>query len=645
MLTSMRRATKSTVGIIVIIFVGLLIMVGFAVGDLSHLGVGGPTMSDNTLARAGSQQVTDREMSAAMQRRLGQVREQDPEADYSTIAGDFEPILQQLIDQKAMQAFADRHGFIISKRLVDAEIANLPGVRGLTGQVTSESYQQFLARQRMTDREVREAISASLLQRLLLTPAASNARVPIGIATQYASMLLEERQGQVALVPIETFAAGLNPTDAQVRQFYSANQARYMVPEQRVLRIARIGPQQVANVTATDQEIRAFYDANQDKYGAREFRTISQAVVPSEQVAAQIAQRARAGQSLAQAAQPAGLGPEDVVVGEQNRQQFTDLAGERVASAAFAAQPGAIVGPVRSPLGWHVVRIESARTESGRSLAQARGEIAAQITQEKQANALADLVNTVQDAIDGGANFDEASRAANLPVMTTPKITAAGVARENPDYSFPEELRPALRSGFELTPGDQPIVDQLPDQHGFALVSPAEVEPAAPAPFERIQGQVRSDWIRQEAIRRARAAADAIAAQARGETGLSDAVGKAGRPLPPVQSVAMRRIQLSEMGDNVPPFLRALFSTLQGQTRIEPDPEGQGFYVVKVDKIIPGNALNQPRLIAEVQTQFSEPLAQEYAEQLMIAVRQRVGVTRNQSAIDAARTRMTSPAN
>jgi peptidyl-prolyl cis-trans isomerase D len=107
----------------------------------------------------------------------------------------------------------------------------------------------------------------------------------------------------------------------------------------------------------------------------------------------------------------------------------------------------------------------------------------------------------------------------------------------------------------------------------------------------------------------------------------------------------MRRIQLSEMGENVPAFFRAIFTTLQGQTRVEPDPAGQGFYVVKVNKIIPGNALNQPRLIAEVQSQFGEPLAQEYAQQLMTAVRQRVGVTRNQAAIDAARTRMTSPAN
>ena len=68
-------------------------------------------------------------------------------------------------------------------------------------------------------------------------------------------MLLESREGEGAVVPIGAFRSGLKPTDADLQQYYTANRNRYMVPEQRVLRIARIGPEQVANLTASDQEI------------------------------------------------------------------------------------------------------------------------------------------------------------------------------------------------------------------------------------------------------------------------------------------------------------------------------------------------------------------------------------------------------
>ena len=291
MLTSFRRASKSWIGTAVIVLIGLFIFIGFAMGDVQNLGLGSGGLSSTTLAQAGDLEITDRDMSSAMQRRLAQVREQNPEADYSSLGGDFEAILQELINARALEAFAKAHGLVLSKRLVDAEIANLPGVKGLDGRVSTEAYQAFLTRQRMSDSEVRALITGGLLQRLLLTPAASNARVPIGIATPYASMLLEERQGQVQLIPLRPFAERLKPTDAQLQQFYVQNRNRYMVPEQRVLRIARIGPEQVANVTASDQEIAAYYNANQATYGAKEIRVISQAVVPDQNVARQIAQQ------------------------------------------------------------------------------------------------------------------------------------------------------------------------------------------------------------------------------------------------------------------------------------------------------------------------------------------------------------------
>jgi hypothetical protein len=75
----------------------------------------------------------------------------------------------------------------------------------------------------MTDQEVRQLIGSSMMQRMLLTPVATNARVPVGFATPYASMLLEARQGEFAAVPTAAFRAGLNPTDADLQRFYAAN--------------------------------------------------------------------------------------------------------------------------------------------------------------------------------------------------------------------------------------------------------------------------------------------------------------------------------------------------------------------------------------------------------------------------------------
>jgi peptidyl-prolyl cis-trans isomerase D len=71
-----------------------------------------------------------------------------------------------------------------------------------------------------------------------------------------------------------------------------------------------------------------------------------------------------------------------------------------------------------------------------------------------------------------------------------------------------------------------------------------------------------------------------------------------------------------------------------------PDPQGRGFFIVRVDKIIPGNALLQPALIGRMQNELQEGVSQEYAQQFLAAMRKDVGVERNESAIQALKTRI-----
>ena len=406
MLSSMRSLTKSKVGSLIMILFVVLIALSFAMGDVQNVISGGFGSSNATLATVGSEKVTDQEMGKAMEQRLAQVRQQNPEANYSNLAGDFNAILSALIDRKTLEAFTGKHGFSLSPRLIGAEIAKIPGTRGLDGQFSDAAYQQFLSQQRMTDAEVRSLVNEVLMQRLILAPVASSARIPVGVATPYANMLLESRQGELALVPVAAFTDGLNPSDADLQRFYAANRARYMVPEQRVLRMARIGPDQVANITASDQEIEAAYKARSNEYAAREVRGLSQAVVPDQARANQIAQRARAGASLAAAAAPAGLSAQDVALGAKSRAELAATAGERVADAAFSAASGAVVGPVQSDLGWHVLKVESVRQEGGRSLADVRAELAAQVTAEKRKGALSDLATSVADRFASVQRFE-----------------------------------------------------------------------------------------------------------------------------------------------------------------------------------------------------------------------------------------------
>ena len=642
MLSFFRRVSKSKIGTIIMAAVVVAIMGGFALADISNFGSGnlGFGMGSSTLARVGDQQVTDREMSDAMQRQLQTVRQQNPEASYATIAGDFDKILDALLDERALIAFADKYGFRLSKRLIDAEIADLPQTKGLNGRFSEQAYQSFLAQQRLSDAQVREIIKASLLQRLMFTPVVAVPRVPVGLATPYASMLLEARQGEAAAIPADAFKIGLNPTDADLQRYYAANGKRYIVPEQRVIRIARIGADQVAGISATDQEVAAYYNANKGNYAPNETRTLSQAVAQDQRTAASIAAKAKAGGMLQAAA--AGTGAAVTSSASQSGEAYAGVVGPKVAAAVFAAPSGSVVGPLQSDFGWVVVKVESVKKEGGKTLDQAKGEIAAKLTADKRKQALEDIVDKVQDSVDGGSNFTEAAAQAKLPVTNTPLIMANGQSRADPSYKSPAELAPVLKTGFEIAPNDPPEVVTLAGGQDYALVSPAEVVAAAPAPLASIRDKVRTDWIEGQAVQRAQAAAQAIAAKTARGVALADAVKQAGVALPNVQTVAGQRIQIASAGGQIPPALQALFTLGQGKSKMVPDVPRRTFFVVKVDKIIPGNAFTRPALIGQMQTELQQALSTDYDRQFTNAIRNEMKAKRNEEAIAAEKKRITA---
>lgn len=645
MSSAFRNMSKSAVGTVLMVLVLLMILIGFAMQDIRSVFSGNFGMGKGTLVKVGDERITERDLDSAMRRLLTEARQQNPEATYASIAGQFAPLLDSLIDEHALVAFAADHGFVLSKRLVDAEIASLPQTRGLDGKFSEQAYAQFLQQQQMTDADVRRLLQVALTQRLALAPAVVNARVPLGVARPYASMLLEQREGQVAMVPAELFVAGLNPSDGDLQSFYAQNSRRYIVPEQRVVRIARISADNAPGAAPTEAEIAAYYKANAATYGGSETRVISQAVVQDKKVADAIAARARSGATFVAAAAPAGLSAEDISVGPQTRAQYSGVAGDAVANAAFSASKGAIVGPVRSDLGWVVVKIDDIRGASGRTLAQSRDEIAKLLAANKRKDALTELVTGIEDRIDDGASFAEAAAAAKLPVTTTPLVNAAGKSRSDAAYSLPAELAPALKAGFEMAADDDPEVVTLEGDAGYAMVDVESVTEAAPAPLAQIRDQVRKDWIRRKASDRARAAAAEIAAKVSRGMSFEAAIAGSSVKLPAATPLRARRLQISQVDPNIVAPLKMLFTLTVGKSRMVADPQGRAFFVVKNNKIIPGNALSNPSLIAQTQAAFQQTASDELGAQLLLAMKAEQGVKRDEKAIAAARQRITGSGN
>src|SRR5437868_10284663 len=107
MLSFFRRVSKSKIGTWIMAAILVAILGGFALADLSNFGTGnlGLGMSSGVLVKVGDREITERDMSDAMQRRLQEARQQRADADYSSIIGDFDGLLDAMTTDRVLAAF------------------------------------------------------------------------------------------------------------------------------------------------------------------------------------------------------------------------------------------------------------------------------------------------------------------------------------------------------------------------------------------------------------------------------------------------------------------------------------------------------------------------------------------------------------
>lgn len=122
--------------------------------------------------------------------------------------------------------------------------------------------------------------------------------------------------------------------------------------------------QDVMSAEISDEELQATYETWAADYAASgqgEQIHARHILVESEEEAQALVERLEAGEDFATLAQEASTGPSGPDGGDLGWFGHEEMVPE-FADAAFALQAGEISGPVQSPFGWHVIKVEERRS-------------------------------------------------------------------------------------------------------------------------------------------------------------------------------------------------------------------------------------------------------------------------------------------
>lgn len=309
----------------------------------------------------------------------------------------------------------------------------------------------------------------------------------------------------------------------ELKAYYDANTARYMVPERRIVRYIHLDIEQVrSRVTPSEDDLRAYYNANIEQYRQQNRARVSHILLKTTGLTdSEIAETQKKAEDLLQRIRR-GAKFEDMAKqhsqDDANKDKGGDLGwivpGQTVPEfeqAAFSLPIGQVSDLVKTSYGFHIIRVAERQPARTQPFEEVRGSILP-IVQQERAEAEVNAVGDRLAAATRGAtrrSLDEIARDFNLTVRESGPVAAGD--------PIGDVGNPAGLSGevFSLAVGEMTGVVRT--DRGYAVAAVKEIQPAHQGTFEEVRARVESDYRREKGQELARTRSQELVERAKTE--------------------------------------------------------------------------------------------------------------------------------
>ncbi len=594
--------------------------------------------SSSYVAKIGGQTIEAPAFQAEYQRALSVATQQIPPGQEVTTEMKrqvADRTLQRMIAEASMTALiADMHLQTPSGVLAEA-VRGMPVFRDASGRFSKLQFDQVLASNSLTEARFLQSVRGELTSNQLLGAITAGVQAPLVESAPVYQAVTQKRGADMVEFPFARAPAIAPPDEATLRRWYDNHPDSYVTPEYRRIKAVILSTKSVATeVPVTDEELHAAYDRAKAGYITPEKRSAQVIAVQDEAKARKLfdAWRAVPAGTDDWVAIQAAAKAEDAValpVDDASAEQFPD---PDLAKTVFAAQTGAVSGPIKGGLGWFVVKVTRITPGSEKTFEQVKQELTDRLVAEKATDIVYPRANKLDDLLGNGTSLDDLPGDMGL-IAVAGTLDAEGKTAEGEIAPLPDppELRSALiATAFQMHPGDQPrlIEAKAAGALAYFAVTVDTVTPPGTKSFDEVKEQVGKDWTFDQQRRAQNLAATAMMTAVQGGQSFADAATVAG--VVPHMSPAITRGQTEAA---IPPELaRILFGLKKGEaTMVE---TSQGFVVAIVAEVTDQNPDQDKAAFDKLRGDLSRNVAQDYATVFQDAVRLRANPRINQANVD-----------
>ncbi|MCU0826170.1 MAG: peptidyl-prolyl cis-trans isomerase [Tabrizicola sp.] len=601
------------------VMIGMLIV---GLGGFSITNFGGGVRS---VGSVGEVEITTDDYARAFQGRLSAFAQQFGQpisAQEAITFGLDREVMQQLVDQAALDNEAARIGLSVGDAVVASRVTEIPAFQSLSGGFDREAYSFALERTGQTEAEFENGIRRELSRELLQNMIAGGFVAPQSMTDTIFAWAAELRGfSMLRLTEADLPSPVADPTEDELKAYYDANIATFTRPEAKRITYAALLPEAIAKDQPVDDAmLRQMYDDRIAEFVIPERRIVERLVYPDQASADAAKAELDAGTPFEALVTARGLTLDAIDLGDVT---VEDLG--QAAEAVFAVEEGGVAGPVATDLGPALFRVVSVLAADETTFEQARETLAIEIQTDAARRLISDQVEEIDNLLAGGATLEDLVKDAGLTLGTIDHVPG----QQGTDVI---EGYPAFRAAADAVQADDYAEAIVLEDGGVVALRLDEVVPAAPIPFDEARDAVDAAW-RADALTKA-LSARAIEIKAALEGGA--AIGTFG--IVDVTPEIARDGFIADAPDSLMPAVFAMAN--EGDVQVVEEP---GFVaVIRLDRILPPDATDE-----EAQA-FREALV-ERARQAIAgdafaaftrALADEAGITLDQAAINAVNSSM-----
>ncbi len=588
-----RKHTKVTMALLFLLIVPSFVL--FGLDGYNRSGEKGVAV-----ARVDGKDILQSEWDRAHQVETDRIRAQmptldaklldSPEARYST--------LEKLVRDRVIGVAAEKLKLSTSDQRLARELQQSPEIASLRradGSLDMERYRQLLGSQNLSPEMFEANVRSDLSRRQVLTPLSSSGIAGNSAADLTLDAFFEKREIQVARFNPSDFAGKLKPTDADLEQFYKANEKMFQAPELATIEYVVLDVAAVTKgITINEADLKTYYEQNAQRLSSAEERRASHILIAAPKTAP-AAEREKAAAKAAELLAAVQKAPNTFAdVARKNSQDpgsapnGGDLdffaRGSMVKpfeDAAFGLKKGDISPVVESDFGYHIIKLTDIKASKQRTFEEMRPELEADLKKQQAQKKFAETAELFTNGVyEQSDALKPVAERLKLELQTATNLSRQPAVGVTGVLVNPKFLNAIFAPDAIEKKRNTEAVEVGPSQLASGRV--VQYTPARTRPLAEVTTVVRERWLAERASAEARK--EGVAKLAAWKA----APASATLPAP----VLVSREQTQQLPNEVvDAALRADMSGLPAMPVLKGVDLGtQGYAIVKVNKLVARDA-------------------------------------------------------